>query len=192
MSANFHARAIVLSLCGLAGALLSGCGSAKVVSQVDNAMYRRLVPPLVIHVRPFDTSVGVWEGPVSAQSSRDKIRSALATSLAENLSELATAEVTAAQQLPPEGWLVTGKFVQVSAPRTVSLGVMGDMGWGGAKLITEVTVYDLAESATDPILVFTTSDGSKRPVGLVSENRNDVERTAREIRDYLVAKLSGE
>ena len=46
--------------------LLDGCGSASVVPQVDNAQYRRLVPPAVIHVRPFDTSVGVWEGPVSA------------------------------------------------------------------------------------------------------------------------------
>jgi hypothetical protein len=170
--------------------LFGGCGSASVVPQVDNAMYRRLVPPTVIHVRPFDTSVGVWEGPVSAQSARDKIRANLTESLVENLAEIAVADVHASTNPPVDGWLVSGKFVTVSSPRAVSLGVMGEMGWGGAKLVTEVTVYDISESATDPILVFTTSDGSKRPVGLVKENRNDVERTAREICDYLVEKLT--
>jgi hypothetical protein len=170
--------------------LLGGCGSASVEPQVDNAMYRRLVPPMVIHVRPFDTSVGTWEGPVAAQSARDKIRSNLTESMAEQLAEIAMTKIHASTEPPADGWLITGKFVRVTAPRTVSLGVMGDMGWGGAKLVTEVTVYDLAESATDPILVFTTSDGSKRPVGFVSEDRNDVERTAREIHDYLLEKLT--
>ncbi len=179
-----------LSLAVLA-LFVTGCGSASVEPQVDNAMYRRLVPPTVIHVRPFDTSVGTWEGPVTAQSARDKIRSNLASSLVDQLTEIATTNLHSATTPPPDGWLVTGKFVRVTAPRTVSLGVMGDMGWGGAKLITEVTVYDLSESATEPILVFTTSDGSKRPVGLVGENRNDVERTAREICDYLIEKLTG-
>jgi hypothetical protein len=172
--------------------LLGGCGSPKVTSQIDNAMYRRLVPPLNIYVRPFDTSVGVWEGTINAQSARDRLKAELSTALIETLSEIAPADMHAPMTPPPGGWLVTGKFVQVTSPRSVSLGVMGDVGWGGAKLVTEVTVYDITESATEPILVFTTSDGSKRPVGLVSENRNDVERTAREIRDYLIAKLSGE
>jgi hypothetical protein len=171
--------------------LLAGCSSAKVQPQVDNAMYRRLVPPSIVRVRAFDTSVGTWEGPVTAQSARDKLRANLAERLVECLGEIAATEVYPSLQPPADGWLITGKFVRVTAPRTVSLGVMGEMGWGGTKLVTEVTVYDLTESATDPIFVFTTSDGSKRPVGLVHEDRNDVDRTAREICDYLLQKLMG-
>jgi len=175
--------------------LFAGCSSSSIVPQVDNAMYRRLVPPPIIHVRPFDTSAGVWEGGASAQTERTKIRNALADSMVARLSEITAAEIYMGIDAPADGWLVTGKFVQVSSPRHANLGPVG-VGRGGSKLVTEVTVYDLAESATDPILVFTTTGTSKRLVnvdmqkGADDGNVSDIDRAAQEIRDYLLEKLT--
>lgn len=185
-----------LAICGCAG-LLGGCGSASITPKVDTAMYRRLVPPLVIHVQPFDTTGGVWEGGASAQNVRGEIRDALARELVARLGEIAPAQLHRGLQPPPDGWLVTGKFVHVSAPRWNSLGPVG-FGHGKSKFITEVSVYDLAESATDPILVFATTDGTGHKIGVDvfgkqdhDETGDEIARTADEVRDYLLEKLVG-
>ncbi len=177
---------------------LAGCSTGSVTPQVDNAMYRRLVPPLVMHVRPFDTSAGIWEGGAAAPNVRSRIRDDLARALADELSELATTDVYMAVQPPTGGWLITGKFVHVTSPRWDSVGPV-QLGHGASKIETEVTIFDLAESATDPILVFTTTGGGGHRVGVGVGSKSthedasdsDVARTAREIHDYLVEKLSG-
>lgn len=172
--------------------LVAGCSSAKVVPQVDNALYRRLVPPSVIHVRPFDTTTGVWEGGAASQTARDKIRDALVEAIVQRLGEISATDIHMNIDPPKEGWLITGKFVQVSSPKYANLGPVG-FGRGGSKFVTEVSVFDLTESATDPILVFTTTGGSKRPVDVEMQKDsedNDIDRAAREIRDYLLEKLT--
>lgn len=180
-----------LLLVVLLSGLLTGCASVKTVPGTELGDGMRLRRPSHIWVRPFATTGGMWQGTVSAPERREEIRDWLTASLLQTLTPIAPTHLLE-DDPPNSGWLVTGRFLRVNPGSTVGRLFLGGVGAGASKLETRVEVYDLAVSATEPMLTFTTTGGSNLAAGIpgaLSATDDDVERTAREIRDYLAARL---
>lgn len=90
-------------------------------------------------------------------------------------SELAALKIPATRELlgaplPTEGLVVGGEFLQVDEGNRLKRAVVG-FGSGSSEVLVRVAVYDLAQSRTQPLLVYGTGTGSKpMPGGIVSMN----------------------
>jgi hypothetical protein len=90
-------------------------------------------------------------------------------------SELAALKIPATRELagaplPAEGLVVGGQFVEVDEGNRLKRAVVG-FGAGSSEVLVQVSVYDLAQSRTQPILVYGTGTGSKpMPGGVVTMN----------------------
>lgn len=96
--------------------------------------------------------------------------------LAETIaSELTNLKIPASRQplgasLPADGLVVNGQFVQVDEGNRLKRAILG-FGAGGTEVLAQVAIYDLAQSRSQPILVYGTGTGSKpMPGGLVFMN----------------------
>ena len=115
----------------------------------------------------------------------------------ERLPEIAPTEEVP-NPLPKSGLLVTGEFVTVKqGSRALRMGI--GFGAGGTKVETKVRLFDLAQSATDPIATFTTTGGSNAQPGWIAGEwvaggpnatglESDWERTSREIRNFILER----
>lgn len=178
--------------------LLAACSSVSVKPDVEIGDDGLLKAPSIVYIRLFDTTTGKWEGAVAGDTARERIAKSLGENLESRISELVKAKLIDAETpTPSDGWLVTGKFVRVN-PGGKWTRLWVGLGAGGSKLETEVTVFDLTESTTEPIMIFKTTGGSNIEGGSVTFNDatiDDIDRTAREIRDYMQVqyrKLSGQ
>lgn len=180
-----------LLLALLASTWCVACASVKTVpvgGERDAVKVRR---PAEIWIRPFATDNGMWQKAAAPMDKRIEIRDWLSGSLLRDLATIAPARLLA-DEMPTSGWLVTGRFLRVQPGSRLGRMFLGGIGAGASKLETAVDVYDLAVSATQPILSFTTTGGSNLATGLsgaMNATDDDVSRTAREIHDYLEAHL---
>ena len=96
----------------------------------------------------------------------------LSESIAKELSALmipATREAPGAP-LPADGLVVCGQFMEVDEGNRLQRAMVG-FGAGASDVLVQVSVYDLAQSREQPILVYGTGTGSKpMPGGAVSMN----------------------
>jgi hypothetical protein len=148
--------------------------------------------PSEINIKPFETSGGMWQRDASSPEKRAEIRDWLTGSLLRHLAPLAPTYLLEGEPAPTSGWLVTGRFLRIDPGSRTQRMFLGGLGAGASKLETQVYVFDLAVSANEPILSFTTTGGSNLAAGIpgaMSEMDDDIERTAREIYDYLEARL---
>lgn len=175
----------------LALLLLPGCASVSVDTETDLVGMAQLAPPSIIYVKRFDTTKGEWEGPVAGESARSRIAMELAENIESRLTEVVPARILNEESAQPtDGWLVTGEFLRVNPGGKWTRMVIG-LGAGGSKFETKVRVFDLTRSATDPIMVFNTTGGSNLEGGSATFNDatdDDIDRTAREIRDLMQEK----
>ncbi|MEZ5278092.1 MAG: DUF4410 domain-containing protein [Opitutaceae bacterium] len=192
----FSPTRIAVGILGLL--LLPGCASVSVDTEKDLVGTARLAPPSIIYVKRFDTTNGNWEGPVAGESARARIAAELAENIESRLTEVVPARILYEESdQPTDGWLVTGEFLRVN-PGGKWTRMMIGLGAGGSKFETKVRVFDLTRSATDPIMVFNTTGGSNLEGGSATFNDatdDDIDRTAREIRDLMQEKyrvLSGQ
>jgi len=171
--------------------LATGCASVSVDMEKDVVGTAELDPPSIIYVELFDTSTGEWKGAVAGEAARSRIAAELAENLESRLTEVVPARIRYDKsETPTDGWLVTGEFVRVN-PGGKWTRMMIGLGAGGSKLETRVRVYDLSSSSTEPIMVFTTTGGSNLEGGSATFNDatdDDIDRTAREIRDTMREK----
>lgn len=184
-------------LLSLAWMILPGCASVKVEpeSVQSNARLKR---PSVIYVQPFKTSKGLWDVDRTGAELADFKKNAsieLSRMMIERFPEIAPTH-EAPTSLPKSGLLVTGEFVTVKqGSRALRMGI--GFGAGGTKIETLVRLYDLARSSTQPVVKFRTTGGSNAEPGWLAGGwiaagtnstglQTDWERTAREIRNYIL------
>lgn len=171
-------------LLGASLLLATGCASVSVVPTQPVAA--SLAKPSQLYVKPFDTTTGKWEKATAGETARRQINDTLTAHLESRLGEIVPTTVVGAD-MPTSGWLITGNYVRVN-PGDKWARMMIGLGAGGSKLELEVRVYDLAASATSPAMVFKTTGGTNQQGRMSTFNNateDDVDRTAREIRDYL-------
>lgn len=188
---NSHPRTLLVLL-ALVAAGLSGCASVKTLPDGADAGATRLRRPAEIYIRPFDTNDGMWQRDAAEPARRAEIRDWLSGNLLRHLAALAPTQLVEGEPVNASGWLVTGRFLRVNPGSRVKRMLLGGVGAGASKLETRVEVYDLAVSSTQPILGFTTTGGSNLAAGIpgaLTAIDADIERTAREIHDFLAARL---
>lgn len=173
--------------------LVAACASVSVEPKKSISSTASIAPPSIIYVHLFDTTTGLWEGPVAGDTARERIARSLGENLESRIGEIVpTAKLVQAETpTPSDGWLVTGKIIRVN-PGGKWTRLMIGLGAGGSKFETEVSVFDLTHSAVEPILVFSTTGGSNTEGGTSQFNDatgEDIDRTAREVRDYLKEQI---
>jgi hypothetical protein len=174
-------------LCG-AALLFGGCASVKTLPGGGSSDPTRMRPPSHIYVRPFETTGGMWQRDIASPASRQEVRDWLTGSLLRHLAVMAPTHLLEGDTTPNSGWLVMGRFLRVDGGSRVKRLFLGGIGAGASKLETRVDVFDLAVSATEPILSFATTGGSNLQAGIpgaMTAMEEDIDRTAREILDFL-------
>lgn len=179
--------------CGLAllAVLVGGCASVSTIPSEGVARDMKLRRPAKIFLQPFDTSDGMWQGRAAAAGARVEIRDWLTSRLETELTKIAPTRLSGSEPLR-SGWLVSGRFLRVNPGSRVKRMFLGGVGAGASKLETKVEVYDVAVSLTEPVLSFTTTGGSNLAAGIpgaMSATDDDINRTAREIREFLESRL---
>ncbi len=176
---------------------LFACASAKVDS--DSVQAKSQLPkPEVIYVQPFDSSKGLWEVDRDGEELAHFKKNAsieLQRMMIERFPEIAPSE-EAPEKLPAKGILISGEFVTIKqGSRALRMGI--GFGAGATKVETRVRIYDLSKSSTEPAVTFLTTGGSNAQPGWIAGGwvaggpnatglQTDWERTAREIRNYLI------
>jgi hypothetical protein len=182
-----------LALACATALLFTGCASVKTLPGGGASDATRMRRPSGIYVRPFETTGGMWQRDASSAETRREIRDWLAGSLLRDLAAMAPTHLLEGETtMPNSGWLVTGRFLRVDPGSRAKRLFLGGIGAGASKLETRVDVFDLAVSSTEPILSFATTGGSNLSAGIpgaMTGMDDDVERTAREILDYLEAHV---
>jgi hypothetical protein len=184
-------RPCLLLLCG-AAALLVGCASVKTLPGSGTSDPTRMRRPSGIYVRPFETNGGMWQRDASSSEKREEIRDWLTGSMLRHLTAIAPTHLLEGETKPTSGWLVMGRFLRVDPGSRVKRMFLGGIGAGASKLETRVDVFDVAVSVTEPILSFATTGGSNLSAGIpgaMTAMEDDIERTAREIHDFLQAHV---
>lgn len=160
----------LLPLCAtVAIASLTGCASIS-VKNVEKRSARVSAPPAVIYVADYDTGGGNWKI-TSRSRSPEQYKAEVAEILAKELSSDAAAflkipvqRVGRSRAVPPNGWLVSGRFTRVSEGNPAGRIIIG-LGVGSSKLETETMVID--GRVHGPILQFATTGGSNAIPGLI-------------------------
>jgi len=195
----------LLIVTGCCTVLLSGCSSAKVVE--GSPQYNgELKTPKMIYVQLFDVKGGTWLVDREGQE-LDEFKKTIADHLQqmmlERFPEIAPTDI-ATEKLPKQGLLVTGEFTYVEQGSRALRAVVG-MGAGGTKVETVVRLYDLSVSSSKPVVTFSTTGGSNAQPGLLTGGGmtvggassaalnvygldDDLKRTAREIRNFIMDK----
>lgn len=160
----------LLPLCAAAMILsLTGCASIS-VKNVQKRAARVPAPPAVIYVADYETSGGDWK--ITSRSRKpEQYKAEVAGILAKELAADTTAflkvpvqRVGRSKAVPPNGWLVSGRFTRVSEGNPAGRIIIG-LGVGSTKLETETTVLD--GRVHGPILHFATTGGSNATPGLI-------------------------
>jgi hypothetical protein len=201
MAINLPTPLLFVAALGACSFFVSGCASVKALPETKQDGPALLRWPSEIYLRPFDISSGKWEGNTRKEPKRREIRDWLMAELEQRLGEIAPTRVlapaspardTAGDDLPKSGWLVTGRFIRVNPGSKFQRMFIG-LGAGGSRLETKISVYDLAVSPTEPLITFLTSGGSNLAAGpqtiFNNESEGDIERTAREARDFLRERI---
>jgi hypothetical protein len=147
--------------------LFSGCASVSVTDVRRGAESNQR--PRQFYVADFDTSRGQWEV-TSRSRSEEQFRRETADALAEALTANLNAYVGPARRIgnsravPPDGWLITGRFTRVSEGNPATRIIVG-LGAGGSKMETQTTIID--GSSRRPVLEFTTTGGSNAMPGAI-------------------------
>jgi hypothetical protein len=157
----------VFSLLAAASLLaLSGCASVSVRNVQRRAV--QVAPPAVIWVADYDTTGGSWKITSRTRTEeqyKQELSQRLASELAADLQaylKVPVQRVRNPNALPPNGWLVTGRFTRVSEGSPVGRIVVG-LGAGATKLETETIVQD--GRLQGPFLRFATTGGSNAAPG---------------------------
>ncbi len=191
-SARALGAASTLLLFSLAALFHGGCASVKAVPASATSAETILRPPGTIYIQPFETRNGMWQGSLAPAEERARVRDWLAAELESGLNDIAPTRLLDEAEKPRNGWLVTGRFIRAN-PGSKLQRVFIPLGAGGSKLETRVSIYDLAVSSHQPILSLNTTGGSNfqtGPSALVNNaTLDDISRTAREIHDFIVARL---
>lgn len=183
---------------------MSSCASVKVVENSVQAS-GTFSKPTQLYVQSFSTESGEWnvdrEGSELTQF-KQKTAADLRQMMIERFPAIApTAE--APTTLPASGLLIDGEFTRVNqGSRALRMGI--GFGAGGTKMETTVRLYDLSRSQTEPIATFQTTGGSNAQPGFLGGGpisgsiqaganspglTTDLERTSREIRDFILEKI---
>jgi hypothetical protein len=172
--------------------VVSGCASVKTLSDSDTDGMMRLRRPAEIQVLPFATDDGMWQRGAGEPERRADIQDGLTGCLLRELSKVAPSYLLEGEPTSRRGWLVTGRFLRVNPGSRTGRLFLGGVGVGASRVETHVRVYDLAVSSTDPLFSFTTTGGSNLAAGIpgaMNELDDDLDRTAREIREKLERHL---
>lgn len=204
------AIALVVSVVSLAG-----CGSIRTAPAPSSTTQLSPNPP-VIYVAPFKTETGKWlvgqdnffdrRGYYFVKFKQD-YQTKFQDILIQRLMKIAPSEKQWGNDLPDDGWLVAGDFLTVYQGSRALRTAIG-FGAGETFLQTRVYVYDLSRSKTEYVLSFYTGVPDEKMGGgagsgevpgaiignvygatenFVSGLTLDATRTAREIRDILMA-----
>jgi hypothetical protein len=157
---------LVLSMC-----LLAGCASVSVRDARRSSSVEPVAKPSIIRVVDFETTnaeFNVDRQGDELRSFKNQTSTALTTLLLKQIQEKIG---PAAEQSTPlgdlqEGWLVRGRFIRVNQGSRALRMTIG-FGTGGTKMETQVWIYDLSRSRTQPFLTFQTSGGSGSEPGAV-------------------------
>jgi hypothetical protein len=190
---------------GVCAFFLLGCSSARVVK--GSPQYSGILkPPQFIYVQLFDVDGGTWlvdrEGRELGEFKK-AISGHLQEMMLERFLEIAPTDM-APKKLPGTGLLVAGEFTYVEQGSRALRAVVG-MGAGGTKVKTVVRLYDLSVSNSKPVVIFSTTGGSNAQPGLLTGGGftiggvssavmnvygldDDLKRTAREVRNFILHK----
>jgi hypothetical protein len=163
------------ALCGLiaiavAVLALTGCASISVQPNIE---LNHAGMPKKIFVTVFDTRHGdfrVDREKIELRDFKKDLRSLLQAALIADLNKrLIPAEGAAMDKTfrPQHNWLVRGEFTRVYQGSRLLRGTIG-FGLGATKVETNVYVYDLNVSATQPFLAFSTTGGSNAEPGAIT------------------------
>ena len=191
-------------------------GGVKVQSEQETGV-RPTAPPRTVYVEDFELEhqnlqtdegvrgrVGVLQRlpsvrpQTSPAQEAQKLVNLMAESLVTSLSEaeIPAQRIAPGAQLPPDGWLVHGAFVEVGEGNRIRRAVIG-FGQGSTSMEVLVAVSDLAKKPIAPFIIFgTVKDPNMLPGAVVAMNpymaaarfvmeknapERDVKRTAKEI-----------
>jgi Domain of unknown function (DUF4410) len=193
--------------------LLTGCGSIHTASLLSSRT--ELTPnPSHIYIAPFNTSTAKWlvgRDGTELELFKESFQTNFTHTLQERLNKLAPSEPRWVDDLPDNGWLVSGEFITVYQGSRALRTIVGG-GVGESTLQTNVYVYDLSISKTQYVLSFRTgvpdvkqdtgAGSGSAPAGLSalgepistatalgSGLKLDTTRTCREIATYLAQYL---
>ena len=198
--------------------LLTSCASVSVVDREVNEPVTHQ-PPKVVYLEKFDIShakVEIDKQGKELEEYKQEVVDGLYERLLVRLPEIAPTKPAPAS-LPDSGWLIRGQFVWVNHGTKMARVIVG-LGVGATKMVTNVEVYNLAESKTKPFVTFSTTGGTNAEPGLIPSLAipgpggggmasavagsvagsaisgaitypEDLNRTAREIRNYLLRLL---
>ena len=149
---------------------LSGCASVSVKNIERHAQAAQ--PPAVIYLQDYDTRGGNWKI-TSRSRTPEQFKGEVAELLSKNLAadlegflHVPVHRVGSRKDLPPNGWLVTGRFIRVSEGNPAGRILFG-LGIGSSKVETETIVFD--GRSRGAILQFATTGGSNAyPGALIS------------------------
>ncbi|HEY3788353.1 MAG TPA: DUF4410 domain-containing protein [Urbifossiella sp.] len=189
---------------------LAGCASVSVhETHSASATVRK---PALILVEPFDTSSGRWQITSRRYSNGEfeqRAAAALQADLVKDLNRFAGRAASTASHaaVPPNAWVVGGRFVHVSEGSPFGRITIG-LGLGASKVETDTFVRQ-PSVGKKPFLEFTTSGGSNAMPGVIFSTSpwgaafttigqarlgvaDDANRTSRmitgEILDYMVRR----
>ena len=148
--------------------LFSGCASVSVTGVKNHR--EGGAEPARFYVADFETRGAQWKI-TSRSRTAEQFKRERADALAEELTKNINANLGPARRVgssrvvPPDGWLITGRFIRVSEGNPAARIIVG-LGAGGTKLETETVVLD-GTAGGAPILQFGTTGGSNAMPGMI-------------------------
>jgi len=184
------------SLCFIVGlvvcVVLSGCagGHLTVASDTSNPadVGTKLSRPNHIYVTPIDANQGTWKAEGSDLISlQAKVKRDLESDLVRELNEIAPTSVGSGNTT--SGWQLVVTIVHVD-PGSAAMRELVGLGAGQSKINVTFSVDDRgAQSVSGHVDADTGAEMGLHSV-VIEGNGMDAERIAREIRNYLVARVN--
>ena len=147
-----------VALLAVATIMLAGCEGSIHTAPLPSSTTKLTRNPPMIYVAPFNTKTGRWltgRDGIDIVQFKENFQTNFTVQLLNRLNKFAPAQQRWVDDLPDEGWLVTGEFITVDQGSRALRTAIG-AGAGETTLQTNVYVYDLSISKTQYVLAFRT------------------------------------
>lgn len=172
--------------------LLAGCASGRIHDTIDPASPPssgvKLTRPSHIYVAPIDVTQGTWKAEGSdLVNLQSKVKHDLEGDLIREISEIPPTSVGYGKN--SSGWQVVVIIVHVD-PGSATMRELVGLGAGQSKIDVTFTVDDHGAQSVSGHVDADTGTEMGLHSAVIEGNGMDAERIAREIRNYLVARVN--
>jgi hypothetical protein len=182
-------KSLCLVLCPVVCAVLAGCagGHLTTTSDTGNPTGVKLSRPSHIYVAPIDVTQGTWKAEGSdLVNLQAKVKNDLEGDLVKELAEIAPTSVGSGND--SSGWQLVVTIVYVD-PGSATMRELVGLGAGQSKINVTFSLFDHGNRAIAGQVDADTGAEMGLHSVVIEGNGMDAERIAREIRNYLVARI---